>query len=258
MQDIPAESAIFTIPRHAIISTETSALPQKLPDLFESQGDEDHEQGLDSWSGLILVMMYEFLLGDQSRWKPYLDVLPEEFDTPMFWSNAELSELQASAVVGKIGKDSAEEMFRSRLLPAIRENPNVFTSSGQWSDNELLQLAHRMGSTIMAYAFDLEGEEAGDETGEDGWIEDREGKSLMGMVAMADILNADAEFNVWDSGTPTIVVCHRSWTNLSRHTSVMGTMLSSSQHYATFRPVKKYSTTTDPIPTLSFFAGMAT
>lgn len=50
-----------------------------------------------------------------------------------------------------------------------------------------------MGSTIMAFAFDLETDDEDD--GEDGWVEDGEGKSLMGMVPMADVLNADAHSN---------------------------------------------------------------
>lgn len=167
-----------------------------MPGLFESQGDEDDQQALDSWGSLILIMMYEYLLGNQSKWKPYMDILPETFDTPMFWSDEELSQLQASATLTKIGKASAEEMFRSRLVPAIRSNPAIFRSSGAHSDEDLIRLAHRMGSTIMAYAFDLESDNEEEDDESDSWIEDRDGKLMMGMVAMADILNADAEFNV--------------------------------------------------------------
>ncbi|KAG5979695.1 hypothetical protein E4U55_004852 [Claviceps digitariae] len=211
-QDIPADTTLFTIPRCAIINTETSGLKQQVPALFESQGDQDDQQALDSWSSLILVMMYEYLLGNQSKWKPYMDILPDKFDTPMFWSDEELSQLQASACLNKIGKASAEEMFRSRLLPAIRGNAGVFRSSGEWSDGDLIQLAHRMGSTIMAYAFDLESDDHQEQSNDDGddsdsWIEDREGKLMMGMVAMADILNADAEFNNPAAFTDLAGVC---------------------------------------------------
>lgn len=151
-------------------------------------------------------MMYEFLQGESSPWKAYFDVLPETFDTPMFWSAEEVNELQASAMRSKIGKSSAEEMFHATLLPAIRANPDVFASSQNRNDEELIEIAHRMGSTIMAYAFDLENDEDREEDESDGWVEDREGKSLMGMVPMADILNADAEFNVC---TPRhLIVCH--------------------------------------------------
>ncbi|KAK3185843.1 Ribosomal lysine N-methyltransferase 4 [Lecanicillium sp. MT-2017a] len=206
VQDIAPETTLFTIPRKAIVNVETSDLRKKLPALFEEDdvadddghgdedGDDTKKQQLDSWTSLILIMMYEFLLDDQSSWKSYFEVLPESFDTPMFWSENELRELQASATVGKIGREAADDMFRGTLLPAIRGNPDVFVGSSQRSDDELVTLAHRMGSTIMAYAFDLENDEEDDDE-EDGWVEDREGKAMMGMVPMADIMNADAEFN---------------------------------------------------------------
>jgi SET domain-containing protein 6 len=143
-------------------------------------------------------MIDEFLQGDQSRWRPYFDVLPEEFDTPMFWSNQELAELQASAISSKVGKDEADNMFRAKVLPTVQEHADVFYPRGaqRLGEDRLMALAHRMGSTIMAYAFDLENEEEDPEDGEDEWMEDKEGKLMMGMVPMADILNADAAFNV--------------------------------------------------------------
>ncbi|KAJ6440077.1 SET domain protein [Purpureocillium lavendulum] len=180
-QDIPADATLFTIPRKAIISAETSGLRERIPRLFESHGDEDNEQQLDSWTALILILVYEHFQGVASPWKPYLDVLPETFDTPMFWTDAELDELQASAMRSKIGRADAETMFRDKLLPAVRMNPDVFPGSQGLNDDDLIALAHRMGSTIMAYAFDLENEQD-EEENEDGWVEDREGRELMGMA----------------------------------------------------------------------------
>lgn len=197
-EDIEPDTTLFTIPRKGIINVQTSDLPSKIPNVFDLDAApaDDNAPQQDSWSSLILIIIYEFLRGEQSLWKPYFDVLPERFDTPMFWSDAELSELQASATRGKVGKAEAEDMFRANILPIIRQNPGLFLSSGEKTDDELIRLAHRMGSTIMAYAFDLENEDDRDEDDSDGWVEDRDGKSLMGMVPMADILNADAEFNV--------------------------------------------------------------
>jgi SET domain-containing protein 6 len=150
-------------------------------------------------------MIYEYLQGGASRWKPYLDILPSSFDTPMFWSPAELSELQASALVGKIGKAEADRMIQTKILPVIRAHEDVFFAPGssqRLEDAQLLELAHRFGSTIMAYAFDLEkdddekeGAEGDGGDGDDEWVEDKEGKTMLGMVPMADLLNADAEFN---------------------------------------------------------------
>ncbi|KAI5918865.1 SET domain-containing protein [Camillea tinctor] len=209
--DIPEDTVLFTIPRSAIISTETSDLVKKIPQLFATTGLEDDDNEADedgsetsgppdNWVSLILVMIYEYLQGDKSRWKPYFDVLPSEFETLMWWSDQELDQLQASSIVSRIGREEADGIFRTKVLPVVEENASVFYPEGtsqRLSEDQLLQLAHRMGSTIMAYAFDLENEddEEMETENEDEWMEDREGKTLMGMVPMADILNADAEFN---------------------------------------------------------------
>jgi N-lysine methyltransferase SETD6 len=220
--DIPAETVLFTVPRDAIISVATSDLAGKLPDLFNEsdevspeteQQEEDVDEALDSWGKLILVMIYEYLQGDQSRWKPYFDVLPESFDTPMFWSDEELRELQASNLLSKIGKDDAERMFLLKILPIVEKHDHIFYPSRQarLEREGALRLCHRMGSTIMAYAFDLENEEDSDDDGEDGWVEDTEGRTMLGMVPMADTLNADAEFNV--SGFDSV-----RWSSMGRLT----------------------------------------
>lgn len=206
---IPEDTVLFTIPRTAIISTQTSDLAKRIPDVFtttvldDADGEADDDDGAttgppDNWVSLILVMIYEYLQGDRSRWQRYFNVLPTEFDTLMWWSDKELDWLQASSIVAKIGKDDADSMFRARILPIIEKNSTVFYPEGspKLSEEQLILLAHRIGSTIMAYAFDLENDDEADQEEEDGWVEDREGKVLMGMVPMADILNADAEFNV--------------------------------------------------------------
>ncbi|KAF5021606.1 hypothetical protein F66182_6353 [Fusarium sp. NRRL 66182] len=194
LEDIPTGTTLFTIPRKVIINIETSDLPKKLPDVFDLDKpvEDDESPQLDSWGSLILVMIYEYLQGEQSLWKPYFDVLPSTFDTPMFWSDSELDQLQASHMRHKIGKADAESMFQKTLLPIIRSNQGIFNTNK--TEAELIEIAHRMGSTIMAYAFDLENDDEEEEEA-DGWVEDRDGKSMMGMVPMADILNADAEFN---------------------------------------------------------------
>ncbi|GKT79564.1 SET domain-containing protein [Colletotrichum tofieldiae] len=198
-KEIAPETVLFSIPRRAIINIETSELPRKIPQVFTGNDgdDEDMEnEPLDSWGSLILVMIYEYLQGDASPWKPYFEVLPEKFDTLMFWESSDLEYLNGSAVLSKIGKDEADEMFRSRILSVISANSTIFFPQGVSppGETELLQLAHRMGSIIMAYAFDLENEEEPEQEDEE-WVEDREGKTMLGMVPMADILNADAEFN---------------------------------------------------------------
>jgi len=183
--DIGEDEDLFSIPRSSILTVETSSLP---PELREND---------DPWLSLIVAMVYECRQGSQSKWRPYLDVLPEHFDTLMFWSTAELDGLEGSAVVDKIGKDTADEAFQTNVLPKLKKHAETFRLSGT-SDEELLSLCHRMGSTIMAYAFDLEKPGgAPSKSEEDGWEEDDEETVILpkGMVPFADMLNADADRN---------------------------------------------------------------
>ncbi|KAL5114483.1 Ribosomal lysine N-methyltransferase 4 [Pleosporales sp. CAS-2024a] len=200
IKDIPEDTTLFSIPRSAIINIETSEVVGKLPKVFAMTDDDNEDwEPLDSWGSLILIMLYEYLQGDASKWKPYFDVLPQKFDTPIFWTADELKELKGTCLTPeKIGKQEIDEALRSRLLPIVAENSSIFYPEHvtQLSEDELLTLAHRIGGTIMAYAFELEdGDEDSDSDDEDGWTEDRERLAMFGMVPMADMLNSNADFN---------------------------------------------------------------
>ncbi|KAK0638515.1 hypothetical protein B0T16DRAFT_462288 [Cercophora newfieldiana] len=203
--DIVPDTVLFTIPRPSILCAATSPLAAQLPSLFNqdepgSDSDdenEDDDKSQDSWTLLILILIREYL-DPNSQWKPYLSILPTTFDTPMFWSDSDLSQLQASSILPKIGRASAESMIRTRIIPTITSHPSAFYAPGvaPLPEDQLITLAHRCGSAIMAYAFDLESEpEPTPSDEEDEWIEDREGRTMLGMVPMADMLNADASFN---------------------------------------------------------------
>ncbi|KAK3360456.1 hypothetical protein B0T25DRAFT_629544 [Lasiosphaeria hispida] len=210
--DIEPDTILFTIPRQAILCTTTSDLATKLPSFFTQDAssaasdDGDDSKSQDGWTLLILMLIHEALQGSASRWKPYLDILPRRFDTPMFWPASDLAELQASSVVAKIGKAEADAMIRTRILPIINAHPTAFFPAGTppLSDADLWALAHRMGSTIMAYAFDLESDAASEKesTPEDDWVEDHAPPIMLGMVPLADLLNADATFNAHINHTP--------------------------------------------------------
>ena len=81
---------------------------------------------------------------ENSLWKPYFDILPREFDTPMFWNDDDLAELEGTGVIGnelklfklllevtmymngifimidKIGKADMERQFNEYFLPIIQ------------------------------------------------------------------------------------------------------------------------------------------
>lgn len=195
--DIPEGEELFSIPRSLILAVQNSQLKTLLPQDVDALGP---------WLSLMLVMIYEYLQGDQSRWAPYFRVLPTRFDTLMFWSPAELAELQASAIVDKIGKQGADESILGSIAPIVRANPNLFppvnglpSYEGDAGTAALLELAHVMGSLIMAYAFDIEradDDDDGPEGSNDGYTTDDEEEQLSkGMVPLADLLNADADRN---------------------------------------------------------------
>lgn len=179
---------------------------------------EDDENDQDSWTILILILIHAHLQGASSKWAPYLSILPQtpaDFNTPMFWTDSEKAELQASPVLSKIGLTEAETMIHTKILPVIAAHPDVFApSSGSpaLTPDEFANLAFRMGSTIMAYAFDLEPSSSpspspspSSDPNADGWEEDHHpspGPSPLGMVPMADVLNADAAFNAHIQHSP--------------------------------------------------------
>lgn len=148
-------------------------------------------------------MIYEDGLGEKSTWWPYLNILPRDFDTLIYWSSDELAELQGSAVLDKIGKTDADESFKKCLLPLVQQNAEIFgrhaqAFAGTDAESALLGLAHRMATLIMAYGFDLE---AGSSTSGDEDEDEADGSSQSayelnkGMVPLADLFNADGDLN---------------------------------------------------------------
>ena len=185
VDDIDEDEEIFAITKLSILTTENSRLPAEL-----------QVQLNDPWLSLILAMTLEYQAGQDSRWQPYFDVLPATFDTLMYWTSDELKHLHGSTVVDKIGKQSADRVFTEQLLPAVRSHQSLFNAASL-SNEDLLSLFHRMGSTIMAYAFDLENASQPPRGEEDGWEEESDAGATLakGMVPLADMLNADADRN---------------------------------------------------------------
>jgi N-lysine methyltransferase SETD6 len=149
-------------------------------------------------------MLYEYLNQDASNWAPYFNVLPSQFNTLMFWEDDELAELQASAVVQKIGKREADETFTKVLVPVVTEFAEIFFSGDERAKERAedmvkphnILMMHKMGSLIMAYAFDVEPTNPERDVDEEGYASEDEDEALpKGMVPMADMLNADADKN---------------------------------------------------------------
>ena len=195
VEDIEEDEELFSIAHSDVLTVQNSGLQNVKPAMLEH---------LDAWNSLVLVMIYEDGLEAKSRWWPYLNILPRQFDTLIYWSPEELAELQGSAVLDKIGKKDADMSFKKSLLPAVTQDAQLFgrhalAFAGSNAEVALLELAHRMATLIMAYGFDLEsGSNSSSEYGED---DGADGSSQCayelnkGMVPLADLFNANGDLN---------------------------------------------------------------
>ncbi|KAF1800370.1 hypothetical protein V8B55DRAFT_1536723 [Mucor lusitanicus] len=189
--DIKEGELLFSLPRSILLSPFTSSLNQV-------EGLKDDLAALNGWTPLIITLMYESQKED-SFWKPYFDVLPRQFSTPMFWEEADLKELQGTDIVSKLGKAEAEDTFENEVKPIIEKYPSLFDK-----DVHTLELFHICGSLIMAYSFNDELQKTEEkssandnEQGEDQdeEEEEEEEQQVITMVPMADMLNHKTGFN---------------------------------------------------------------
>ena len=186
LEDIAQDEELFSIPYSSVLSIYSSDLGKFIRDDFLE---------MEPWLSLVLVMLYEFGQGQASKWWPYLKLLPSRFDSLVYWSDAELDELEGSTIRRKIGKDEADEAFINIVLPLMTTHPNLFGEYETLIKNphNFLQLAHRMVTLVMAYAFDLKNEDGKEEVNEEGFVSDDE--EIKGLILLADLLNADRDCN---------------------------------------------------------------
>ncbi|KAK2628603.1 hypothetical protein QTJ16_001706 [Diplocarpon rosae] len=178
--DIDEDEVLFTVPRSAVLNTASE---------LGSVGLSTPPATLDmpSWLALTATILAEDQR-DHSKWGPYLALLPQKLDSLVFWSESELLELQASTVVSKIAKASAEELFYQYISPLGLSQVNIET-------------CHRVASVIMAYAFDIPEKQSSEENNNaregDYLVSDDEEDetTILSMIPLADMLNADADKN---------------------------------------------------------------
>ncbi|KAL3425609.1 Ribosomal lysine N-methyltransferase 4 [Phlyctema vagabunda] len=186
--DFAEDEVVFSIPRTAVLNVRNSIADNQHGN---SGAASDVLSSMSPWLALTAVMISEGTQTD-SEWGPYLAVLPRELNSLVFWDESELDSLQASAVVKKIGRKSAEDMFSTHISPLGLNGCNI-------------DLCHRVASIIMAYAFDIpdSAEERQinekDDAAEDGedLVSDNgdDEKTVLSMIPLADMLNADADRN---------------------------------------------------------------
>ncbi|KAA1471795.1 SET domain-containing protein, partial [Dentipellis sp. KUC8613] len=150
LRDLPEGHTLFSIPRDVTLSSRTSTLPSLL--------GTSHWRNFglaEGWAGIMLCMMWEEAQGTSSKWSCYLASLPTSFDTPMFWNEADLEELEGTAVVEKIGKEQAEKDYREKVVPALQSRLDLFVPE-QIPKYYSLENYHLMGSRVLSRSFHVE------------------------------------------------------------------------------------------------------
>ncbi|XP_068117323.1 N-lysine methyltransferase SETD6 [Hyperolius riggenbachi] len=180
-EDLPEGEVVFTIPRSALLSQQTTRIHHLL---------EKEHQSLDSMSGwvpLLISLMYEST-DRSSPWAPYFGLWPHLVppDLPMFWSEEEQAALlKGTGVAEAVKKDvkDMEQEYNSIVLPFIKRHPDILSPQ-----THTLELYRRLVAFVMAYSFQEPMEE--DE-------EDDIGKEVLPpmMVPVADLLNHIAKHN---------------------------------------------------------------
>lgn len=178
-RDLPSDQVLFTLPRSLVLSTSTASLPSLL-----SQDEWDSVNA--GWVSLILCLLWEASLGSQSKWSPYVNLLPKSFDSLMFWSDAELAELKGSDVLDKIGKQAAEQDYVDKVLPLLHKRSDLFGKQVNKDDDSQpfsIQRYHVMGSLILSRSFNVDPAgkdvEADSSDDEGGGEEQQEGDTSM-------------------------------------------------------------------------------
>ncbi|ORY84655.1 hypothetical protein BCR35DRAFT_302960 [Leucosporidium creatinivorum] len=181
LEDIQPDTLLFALPRPLLLTTSTSKLPSLLPDgAFSTLG---------GWTPLILILMYESLHPETSLWTPYFSLLPktDSFHSLMFWEAAELEDLQGSMVLGKVGKEEAEEEFETVLKPFVEEHESALGPKEGYT----LERFHWCGSLVLSRSFHVDAKEEEEESDdEEEEEEEKEDVADVAMVPMADLLNA--------------------------------------------------------------------
>lgn len=117
--DVPAEAPVLSLPAEQIISHHiVRASPLKV--LFDVEG-------LTNELILLLWLIYEFYQ-DASPWRYYLDALPMEFDTALYYDEAELAVLQETPIGQEITllQQKATATYNSVVPTLMQHYPELF------------------------------------------------------------------------------------------------------------------------------------
>lgn len=93
-------------------------------------------QGLRPWISIALFLLREKALGPSSPWFPYLRILPRSTNSPIFWSDEELLEIQGTQLLSTT--EGVKEYVQSEFMKVEEEiilpNTSLFPSYVTFTD----------------------------------------------------------------------------------------------------------------------------
>ncbi|XP_010939836.1 fructose-bisphosphate aldolase-lysine N-methyltransferase, chloroplastic isoform X2 [Elaeis guineensis] len=125
-RDITKNEVVVEVPKKLWINPDTVAAS----DIGRVCG------GLKPWVAISLFLLREKALGSASSWRPYLDILPLATDSPIFWSEEELSEIQGTQLLSTIMgvKEFVQSEFIKVEDDVILPNKDLFSSPITFND----------------------------------------------------------------------------------------------------------------------------
>eukprot|EP00455_Lapot_gusevi_P007602 TRINITY_DN1323_c0_g1_i7.p1 TRINITY_DN1323_c0_g1~~TRINITY_DN1323_c0_g1_i7.p1 ORF type:complete len:606 (+),score=159.43 TRINITY_DN1323_c0_g1_i7:81-1820(+) len=156
--EVKKGEVLFEIPHPMVLSPRTSDIAEKLS-----------YSELNGWNALAVAMMREYILGVNSKWAPYLNILPRHFEMPLFWppslqpspqsSSSTLtssplpsqrSELQGTGLAEQSQDmvDTWYQQYDQQVRPFVELHPDLFPS-----DQASFHVYQNMIAIIMSYSF---------------------------------------------------------------------------------------------------------
>ncbi|GMH40523.1 hypothetical protein BSKO_08427 [Bryopsis sp. KO-2023] len=174
LEPIREGEIVVEVPDDFVLWEETSMISSYL----REKGLVREEGRLPEFLGLVVAVMHEKYLGDQSRWGPYMDFLPDSVDDlPFAWSERELESLVGTSVLDKMDPPwercdleppcQVDFWYDEIVKPFARRERNIGFPRGARRKKLYLWAT----GVVSSYAFTL-----GDE-------------KLLGIVPMWDMLN---------------------------------------------------------------------
>jgi hypothetical protein len=109
---------------------------------------------------LIFVLLIEYH-NEESFWKPYFNILPKKFHSPLFWEEKELELLKGSYAYNYTFylKEKMKEKFNNVILPIVLKYSHIFYFITD--KNSLLNEYEIIVNWMMSRAFYLASEQPG-------------------------------------------------------------------------------------------------